>query len=232
MTLVVLLPFLFYLNAALTWMVVACATLIILVLLAYLRPLRRVFARVVIAESEKAAALGETIFGVKTVKSLALEPQRKALWDARVADAGKWRLAFGTRANWPQTIVNPIERFMSIGIVLTGAYIALADASGYAVGALFAFMMLSMRVAQPLAGLARLIENCEEVGAAISQAASVLNRPLEPDSARDFPAPLPSKTSASRIPARRAPRSTTSPSRCRPAPCSASSGAAGPASRR
>jgi ATP-binding cassette, subfamily B, bacterial HlyB/CyaB len=34
-------------------------------------------------------------------------------------------------------------------------------------------------VAQPLAGLARLIENYEEVGAAISEAASVLNRPLE-----------------------------------------------------
>ena len=47
------------------------------------------------------------------------------------------------------------------------------------VGSLFAFMMLSQRVAQPLVGLARLIEDYEEVGAAIGQAASVLNRPLE-----------------------------------------------------
>ena len=181
MTLAVLLPFLFYLNSTLAFVVLACSGLIVLVVLAYLRPLQRVFAKVIVAEAEKAAALGETIFGIKTVKSLALEPQRRMLWDARVAEAGKSRLTFGKLANWPQTIVNPIERFMSIGIVLIGAYIAITDKSGYAVGALFAFMMLSMRVAQPLAGLARLIENYEEVGAAISEAASVLNRPPEYD---------------------------------------------------
>jgi subfamily B ATP-binding cassette protein HlyB/CyaB len=181
MTLAVLLPFLFYLNSSLAFVVLACSALIVLVVLAYLRPLQRVFTKVIVTEAEKAAALGETIFGIKTVKSLALEPQRRMLWDARVAEAGKSRLAFGKLANWPQTIVNPIERFMSIGIVLVGAYIAMTDKTGYAVGVLFAFMMLSMRVAQPLAGLARLIENYEEVGAAISEAASVLNRPLEYD---------------------------------------------------
>jgi ATP-binding cassette subfamily B protein len=44
-------------------------------------------------------------------------------------------------------------------------------------------MMLSGRVAQPLVGLARLIEDYEEVGAAIGEAGSVLNRPLEADGA-------------------------------------------------
>ena len=183
MTLVVLLPFLFYLNAALAWIVLVCSALIMGVILAYLKPLRSVFKKVVRAETEKASALGETVFGIKTVKALALEPQRKALWDARVAEAGKWRLAFGKLGNWPQTLVNPIERFMSIGIVLLGAYMAMEDKTGYAVGALFAFMMLSMRVAQPLVGLAKLIEDYEEVGSSIGEAASVLNRPLETDAA-------------------------------------------------
>src|SRR5215471_4434246 len=179
MTLAVLLPFLFYLNAFLAQLVLACAALIVLVILAFLHPLRRMFTKVILAETEKAATLGETIFGVRTIKSLASEPQRKALWDARIADAGKWRIAFGKLVNWPQTIITPIERFMSIGIVLVGAYMALTENAGYAVGALFAFMMLSTRVAQPLVGLARLIEDYEGVGAAISEAASVLNRPAE-----------------------------------------------------
>jgi len=182
-TLLVLLPFLFYLNATLAWMVLAGSLLIMLVILAYLRPLRVVFNRVVLAETNKASALGETIFGVKTVKSLALEPQRRAVWDACVADVGKWRLAFGRLSNWPQTIVTPIERFMSVGVVLIGAYMALSDTTGYAVGGLFAFMMLSMRVAQPLVGLAKLIEDYEEVGASIGEAASVLNRPMETNTA-------------------------------------------------
>ena len=182
-TLLVLIPFLFYLNATLAWMVLAGSMLIALVILAYLRPLRVIFNKVVQAETNKASALGETIFGVKTVKSLALEPQRRAVWDECVADVGKWRMAFGKLSNWPQTIVTPIERFMSIGIVLIGAYMALSDRTGYAVGGLFAFMMLSMRVAQPLVGLAKLIEDYEEVGAAIGEAASVLNRPMETNTA-------------------------------------------------
>ena len=34
----------------------------------------------------KNAALGETIFGIKTLKSLALERQRKWLWGERTAE--------------------------------------------------------------------------------------------------------------------------------------------------
>lgn len=183
MTLLVLLPLLFFLNPVLAAIVMACAALIMTVIVIFLPPLRRMFANVVRTETATASVLSETLFGVKTIKSLALEPQRKALWDAHVAEAAESRLAFGKLANWPQTIVTPIERFMSIGVVLIGAYLALTDESGYAVGALFAFMLLSMRVAQPLAGLARLIDDYEAIGAAISQVASVLNGPMEVEAA-------------------------------------------------
>ncbi len=182
-TLLVMAPILFWLNATLAWIVVVCAALITLVILTYLRPIRVVFAKVIAAETAKSAALGETIFGIKTVKSLALEPQRKALWDERVAEAGKWRLAMGHLANWPQTLVTPIERFMWIGIVMIGAYIALSDETGLAAGSLFAFMMLAQRVSTPLVSLARLMEEWEEVAGAMGQAADVLNRPLEIDNA-------------------------------------------------
>ncbi len=182
-TLAILLPILFWLNATLAWIVLVCAALILLIIVAYLRPIRLLFGRVVKAETDKQAALGETIFGIKTVKSLALEPQRKALWDERVAEAGKWRLAFGKISNWPQTLVIPVERFMWVGIILIGAYMTIADETGVGVGSLFAFMMLSQRVSAPLVGLARLMEEWEEVGGAMGQAADVLNRPLEIDNA-------------------------------------------------
>ncbi|MSO99598.1 MAG: peptidase domain-containing ABC transporter [Acetobacteraceae bacterium] len=182
-TLAVLLPVLFLLNATLAWIVLVCSTAVMLIILAYLRPMRVVFGRVIQAETDKQSALGETVFGIKTVKSLALEPQRKALWDERVAEAGKWRLAFGKLGNWPQTLVTPIERFMWMGVILVGAYLALVDETGFQVGSLFAFMMLSQRVSQPLVGLARLIEDWEEVAGAMAQAADVLNRPLEVDAA-------------------------------------------------
>lgn len=182
-TLVVVLPVLFYLSPLLASIVLVCAVMIALIILAYLFPLRVLYMRVVAAEAWKSAALSETIVGIRTVKSLALEPQRKALWDERLAEAGKWRLAFGRLANWPQTLVNPIERMMVLGTMMIGAYIAMNSPSGYMVGALFAFMMLSGRVAQPLVGLAKLVQDFEEVGAAIGEVGSVINRPLELDAA-------------------------------------------------
>ncbi|RUX09323.1 peptidase domain-containing ABC transporter [Mesorhizobium sp. M8A.F.Ca.ET.059.01.1.1] len=181
-TLCVLIPVMFYINAKLAWIVIACAGAIVVIILAFLKPLRRRYQRVIEAETWKAAALGETVVGIKTVKALGLEPQRKALWDEQVAESGRARLAFGQFASWPQTLVTPIERAMVLGTMLIGAYLAMNDSSGYMVGGLFAFMMISQRVAQPLVGLARLIEDYEEVGAAIGEAASVLNRPLESSS--------------------------------------------------
>ncbi len=182
-TLLILLPFLFWLNAIMAWIVLVCSALIALVIVAFLKPMRTVYSRVVAAETAKHAVLGETIFGIKTVKSLALEPQRKALWDERVAEAGKWRLAMGRISNWPQTLVAPIERFMWIGVVLIGAYMALSDEASMHLGSLMAFMMLSQRVSSPLVGLARLMEDWEEIHGSMALAADVLNRPIERDSA-------------------------------------------------
>jgi ATP-binding cassette, subfamily B, bacterial HlyB/CyaB len=182
-TLGVLLPFLFWLNATLAWIVLICATLITLIILAYLKPVRVAYTKVIAAETKKQAALGETVFGIKTVKALALEPQRKSLWDERVAEAGKWRMAMAKISNWPQSLVVPIERFMWMGTILIGAWLALGDETGFMLGGMFAFMMLSQRVSHPLVGLAKLIEEWEEVGGAMAQAASVLNRPIEQDNA-------------------------------------------------
>jgi len=66
---------------------------------------------------------------------------------------------------------------MTLGTLMIGAYMAMNDPSGYLVGSLFAFMMLSQRVAQPLVGMARLVEDFEEVTPAIGEAASVLKSP-------------------------------------------------------
>ena len=181
LTLAVLLPVLFFLNATLAWITLGCALMITLIIFTFLAPLKSLYAKINLAESRKYATMSETLIGIRTVKSLALEPQRRAEWDERIADAGKRHLAFDRLANWPHSLVNPIERFMSMGTMVIGAYLAMNDPTGYMVGGLFAFMMLGGRVAQPLAGLARLVEDYEEVRAAIGQAASVLNRPAEID---------------------------------------------------
>ncbi len=120
-TLCVLLPFLFFINATLAWIVLVCAIAVSLIILAFLGPLKVLYSRITAAESWKSATLGETIVGIRTVKSLALEPQRSVHWDERVAEAGKSQLEFGKLANWPQTLVTPFERMMGLGTMMVGA---------------------------------------------------------------------------------------------------------------
>ena len=178
-TLVFLVPLLFWMEPTLAWIVLVCAVLIALVIMAFLPALRKVIGKLTIAESEKASTMVETVHGIRTVKSLALEPQRRSEWDERTAKAGKLKLQAGRLANWPQTIINPIEAFIQRGVIMIGAYIAMQDTTGIAVGGLVAFMMLGSRVTQPLVGLARLVEDFEDVRASIGQVATVLNNPNE-----------------------------------------------------
>ncbi len=182
LTLVFLLPFLFWMNATLAWMVVVAAGLIAVIIMVFLGPIGRLIGAVQEAESAKSSVLVESVQGIRTLKSLALEPQRKAEWDSRVATAGERRLKAGRLANWPQTMITPIEAFISRGVLMVGAYLVLTDDASIGVGALVAFMMLGSRVTQPLVGLARLIEDFQEVRAAVGEVGSVLNNRPEQQS--------------------------------------------------
>ncbi len=174
-TLAVLLPVLFWMSVPLAWMVVACGGLIAVIIMVYLRPIRRVFGRWQAAEIAKSTVLVETIQGIRTVKSLALEPQQREMWDRRTADAAAWRQALGNISNWPQTLVTPLETMMVRSVLLIGVYMAITSTHTAVLGALFGFMMLSGRVASPLTGLAKLLEDVEEVRGAVGLASTVLN---------------------------------------------------------
>ena len=154
-TLIVLLPILFILQPVLSWMVLLAAGLIAGIIVAVMQPMSRHVKRYIDAETAKSSVMVETLHGIRTVKSLALEPQQKERWDARVAEATQAKIDAGRFANLPQMLINPIEGFMQRGVLLVGAYLALTDPGTVGVGGLVAFMMLSARVAQPLASLAQ-----------------------------------------------------------------------------
>jgi ATP-binding cassette subfamily B protein len=175
-TLIVLLPILFLLQPVLSWMVLIAAGLIAAILIAFMKPMSQRVKRYIDAETAKSSVMVETLHGIRTVKSLALEPQQKDRWDSRVAEATQSKMAAGRFANVPQLLITPIEAFMQRGVMLVGAYLTLVDPGTVAVGGLVAFMMLSARVAQPLASLAKLMEDIGEVRTATNLAASVLNQ--------------------------------------------------------
>ncbi|MCQ8239650.1 peptidase domain-containing ABC transporter [Acetobacteraceae bacterium KSS12] len=178
-TLLIVLPFLFFLNASLAWMVVATAGLIGLVVIIFMGPISFYVARSIAAEQQRGSLLYESVAGIRTLKTLALEPQRKQLWDERTAEATRWRLAAGRMSNWPQTLTMPLEMFISRGVLLIGALMVIKGSSGMQGGSLIAFMMLGGRVASPLISFAKLLEDFTEVRTSLGEAGAVLNNPTE-----------------------------------------------------
>ncbi|NPC89136.1 peptidase domain-containing ABC transporter [Gluconacetobacter entanii] len=179
-TLVVILPVLFWLSATLAWMTLAAAGAIGLVVVIGMTPMGRLVGRQVNAEMARNAVMYETVSGIRTIKTLALEPSRRRLWDERTADVVRTSLASGRMGNWINTMVMPLDLFINRGIILIGAYLAISSTStGLEAGALMAFTMLGGRVAAPLVGMARLIDDLNDVRASLGEAGSVLNRPTE-----------------------------------------------------
>ncbi len=176
-TLLLLLPVLYILNPALTWLTLSAALIMVAIIVSFIRPVRRVFLRYADSEMDKSTVLVESVRGIRTIKSLGLEPQRKELWDKATADAGGWKLELLDLINWPQTLVYPLESFMRNFVLLVGVYLALDET--IAAGGLVAFMMLSGRLSQPLAGIARMIEEIEDVRNSVRMAAEVMNQPAE-----------------------------------------------------
>ncbi|MBF0850324.1 peptidase domain-containing ABC transporter [Gluconobacter sp. R75690] len=178
-TLIVILPVLFVMSPTLAWMTLAAAGCIGLIVVVFLPPVTRVVGRQVLAEMKRGSVLYETVAGIRTVKTLALETTRRELWDERTADVVRWKLAAGRMASWPQTLVMPLEIFINRGIILVGAYLILTNASSMQSGALMGFMMLGGRVASPLVNLAKLMEAFNEVSVSLNEAGMVLNQPTE-----------------------------------------------------
>ncbi|MBF0885007.1 peptidase domain-containing ABC transporter [Gluconobacter sphaericus] len=178
-TLIVILPILFVMSPTLAWMTLAAAGCIGLIVVIFLPLVTRVMGRQVLAEMKRGSVLYETVAGIRTVKTLALETTRRELWDERTADVVRWKLAAGRMASWPQTLVMPFEIFINRGIILVGAYLILTNSSSMQSGALMGFMMLGGRVASPLVNLAKLMEAFNEVSVSLSEAGMVLNQPTE-----------------------------------------------------
>ena len=55
-------------------MAIALSAIIFVIVLMFLKPLGRLHIRMIRAEQAKTAHLVETIYGIRTIKSLALEP--------------------------------------------------------------------------------------------------------------------------------------------------------------
>jgi ATP-binding cassette, subfamily B, bacterial HlyB/CyaB len=178
-TLLVFLPVMFFFSPLMTMIVLAVCALMVLWIVAMLPAHRRKAQAVEAAEAERGAFLVQTIHGIRTVKSLALDARQRHLWDVLTARVAKLRFTEGMSGNLIQAGVRPLERFAVNGSYAVGVYIALSTSDPVYLGALFAFLMLSQRVSGPLLQMARLINQYDEARIAVAVVANLVNQPAE-----------------------------------------------------
>ncbi len=177
--LLVVLPVMFWFSPMLASIVLGLGILMVAVIVGFLPFIRRRATRAFDAEGKQNAYLIESVQGIRTVKSLAVERQRRRVWDRNVADAARLRREAGGLVNVVQTIVSPLEKMMTSGVIALAAYMAVTSDNPLMVGTLIAFGMLSQRVAQPLIQLAYLVQQFDEASRAVRTVAEVVNQPPE-----------------------------------------------------
>lgn len=177
--LLILLPVMFILSATMTFMVIGIACVMFLTVWLYLKPLGSAYARVVAAETAKGTLLIETIHGIRTVKSLAVEEPKRQDWDARVAEAVRAQTVFQRLANQPQSILQILEKLIYASSLIVGCYLAIGEGATVYAGSLIAFTMIAGRAVGPFVQIAGLLSEYEEVRGAIAEVAAVVNNPQE-----------------------------------------------------
>lgn len=178
----IVVPILLVLNWVLTLAILSLAAILTFIVYYYADIVGRRFKAVVAAEQRKNTHLVESIYGIRTIKSLALEGRRRGEWDTRVAQSVDARYELGRTANIPQTISLPFERLIFSGVFLFGAYLTLLDPDTFRAGSLMAFIMLGGRATQPIIQLAQLMQDYGEIKEAVAEVGSVVN--AQPEQAR------------------------------------------------
>jgi ATP-binding cassette subfamily B protein len=131
------------------------------------------------AEGERQADLVETIHGMRAVKSLALEPIRKASWDTKVAASVSRRGSVGRIGAMANVLTGWLEKMMQLSILGLGA---MEVFDGHlSIGALVAFTMLSGRVTGPLVQIVALINEYQQTALSVKMLGKVMDHAPERD---------------------------------------------------
>ncbi|WP_234832212.1 peptidase domain-containing ABC transporter [Rhodopseudomonas palustris] len=189
--LIFFLPVMFFFSPVMSLTVLAFAAAMVGILVLMLPAYRRKSNAVIKAEGEQGAFLIQTLNGIRTVKSLALDARQRHQWDVLVARTAKARVAEGMMGTLIATMIRPLERLAVSVPYALGVYLAMSSNDPMAIGSLFAFLMLSQRVTAPLMQMAQLIQQYDEARTAVAVVGGLVNqRPEEGRSGHGVQTPL------------------------------------------
>lgn len=128
--------------------------------------------------AENQAFLVESITGVETLKSMAVEPQMQRRWEEQLAGyvGASFRSAnLGNIAGQTAGFINKVSVVLILWIGAT-----LVMQGRLSVGQLIAFNMLAARISGPILRLVQLWQEFQQAGISVRRLGDILNTPTEP----------------------------------------------------
>ena len=177
LSLLIFLPVLLFYSVKLTLVVLGFTVAMAAVIAALIKPFQRRLEELYMAEGKRQGMLVETIHGIRTVKSLALEPTQQRKWNDTAAYAITRYFRVAKISITAKTLSGFLEKAMFVAIVWIGAN-AVFDHT-MSVGALIAFQMLSGRVTGPLVHIIGLIHEYQQTTLSVRMLGTVMNCPEE-----------------------------------------------------
>ncbi|KAB0680369.1 peptidase domain-containing ABC transporter [Aureimonas leprariae] len=177
LSLFVFVPVLLLYSVKLTLVVLGSTALIGLVVMALIGPFQRRLKALYLADGERQALLVETVHGMRTVKSLALEPRQRRIWDDRSAQAISMRFRVEKISTVAQSLSGLIEKLMGVAIIGFGALDVFNGTM--TVGTLVAFNMVAGRVSGPLVQIVTMVHEYQDVALSATMLGQVMNQKPE-----------------------------------------------------
>lgn len=177
-SLVVFVPFLLLYSPLLTAVVMTFSLLMAIVIALLIRPFQRRLHELYQAEGKRQSRLVESIHGIHTVKSLALEPVEEKAWDDTTAYSINSYFSVGKISITARAISQFLEMSMTVAVIWIGAWAVFNHS--LSIGELIAFQMLSHRVTGPLVKLVSLIHEYQQVALSVKMLGVVMNSHQEP----------------------------------------------------
>ncbi len=174
----VFLAVMWYYSPILTWIVLGTIPFYVLLSIFITPILRRRLDEKFKHGAANTAFLTESITGIGTVKSMAVEPQMRRKLEDHLSSYVHASFRSQNLNNIANQIAGLVNKLMTLGIIWMGAHLVIDGK--ITVGQLVAFNMLAGRVSGPILKLVQLWQDFQQAGISIARLGDILNTPREP----------------------------------------------------
>jgi subfamily B ATP-binding cassette protein HlyB/CyaB len=128
--------------------------------------------------AENQAFLVESVNGVETLKSMAVEPQMQRRWEEQLAGYVTASFRVLSLGNTASQLVQLINKLVTAGVLYFGAKLVIEGS--LSVGELVAFNILAGRVSAPVLRLAQIWQDFHQARLSVARLGDILNTTPEP----------------------------------------------------